>query len=72
MKIHDKVYVVNWGKHYSDITKWDNESEQRINLFPIKTKIPPTIPPMPKAMVYQKLFFSLGLIRYASLKFNWE
>ena len=34
----DKVYVVDWGKHYGEITKWNDETRQRENVFPIKTQ----------------------------------
>lgn len=40
MKVKDKVYVIDWGKRYSHITRWNNETEQRENIYPIKTKIP--------------------------------
>lgn len=38
MKIKDIVYVVNWGKHYSNLTKFENNV--KIDLFPIKTELP--------------------------------
>lgn len=38
MNIGDKVYVVNWNKHYSKLTKWIDGKE--VNLFPIKTELP--------------------------------
>jgi len=34
------VYVVNWGKHYSKITKWNSETREHEPTFPIKTKLP--------------------------------
>lgn len=34
------VYVVDWGKHYSEITRWNSETRERENIFPIKTKLP--------------------------------
>lgn len=37
-KIGDNVYVINWGKHYSQITRWVNGKKE--NIFPIKTEIP--------------------------------
>lgn len=40
MKIGDLVYVVDWGKHYSDITKWNQDSQKRESIFPIKTELP--------------------------------
>lgn len=38
MKVKDEVYVIDWGKHYSQITRWVNG--KRENIFPIKTEIP--------------------------------
>lgn len=38
MKIGDNVYVIDWGKHYSQITKW--VAGKKENIFPIKTEIP--------------------------------
>lgn len=35
------VYVVDWGKHYKDITRYNAETGQRENIFPFKTKLPP-------------------------------
>lgn len=40
MKVTDKVYVVDWGKHYGDITRWNSKSEKREPIFPITTPIP--------------------------------
>jgi len=34
------VYVVDWGKRYSDITKWNDETKKREPIFPIKTELP--------------------------------
>lgn len=34
------VYVVDWNKHYSDITKWDASTGKRECIFPIKTPLP--------------------------------
>ena len=34
------VYVVDWGKHYSQIHKWNDETHKRELLFPIKTELP--------------------------------
>lgn len=33
-------YVVDWGKHYSNISKWNNETKKRECIFPIKTELP--------------------------------
>lgn len=38
MKTGNFVYVVDWGKHYSNITKWVNNKKESI--FPIKTDLP--------------------------------
>lgn len=38
--IGDKVYVVNWGKHYSKITEWNSKTSKRENIFPVKTELP--------------------------------
>lgn len=38
MEIHDKVFVVDWSKHYSDLTRWKNGIKK--NIFPIKTELP--------------------------------
>ena len=38
MKIGDKVSVIDWGKHYSDLRIFVNNEWK--NIFPIKTKIP--------------------------------
>lgn len=40
MKLHDLVYVIDWGKRYSTITKWNSETRSDENLFSIKTEIP--------------------------------
>ena len=40
MKEGDIVYVTDWGKRYSDMTKWDYDTNQRENIFPMKTKLP--------------------------------
>lgn len=40
IKMNKFVYVVNWGKHYSEITKWNDETHKKELLFPIKTKLP--------------------------------
>lgn len=37
-KIGDRVFVVDWGKHYSEITKW--EDGKKVNILPFKTEIP--------------------------------
>ena len=34
------VYIVNWGKHYTDITWYNPQTQKRENYFPIKTKLP--------------------------------
>lgn len=34
------VYVIDWGKHYSDIQKWNQDSGKRECIFPIKTELP--------------------------------
>jgi len=34
------VYVVNWGKEYTNITKYNEETKKRECIFPIKTKLP--------------------------------
>jgi hypothetical protein len=39
-KIGDIVFVIDWGKHYSDIEKYNYETQLRENIFPIKTEIP--------------------------------
>lgn len=41
MNVGDKVYVVNWGKHYSQITRRNSETKEIENIFPIQTKLPP-------------------------------
>lgn len=33
-----QVYVIDWSKHYSQLTKWNNGIKE--NIFPIKTKLP--------------------------------
>jgi hypothetical protein len=38
MKVGDKVFVIDWGKMYSDFCKWENN--ERVPLFPWKTEIP--------------------------------
>ena len=40
MKIGDYVFVVDWDKQYTTVTKWNNETQKRENIFPIKTEIP--------------------------------
>lgn len=40
MKPGDKVYVIDWGKRYSDVTKWNYTLQRRENVFPFKTIIP--------------------------------
>lgn len=38
IKLKDKVYVVDWGKHYSKLTTYENQ--EWVNIYPIKTKLP--------------------------------
>lgn len=38
VKIGDKCYVIDWGKHYSELERWNNDEKEMI--FPIKTEIP--------------------------------
>ena len=33
MKIGDNVYVIDWGKHYSQITKWVAGKKENIFLI---------------------------------------
>jgi len=40
MKVGDMVYVVDWGKHYSEMRRWNPATEKREYTFPIKTKLP--------------------------------
>jgi hypothetical protein len=40
MKVGDKVFVIDWGKHYSKITKWNQETQTNDNIFSIKTVLP--------------------------------
>lgn len=37
-KAGDKVFVIDWGKHYSSFTKWVDNQKQKI--FPWKTELP--------------------------------
>jgi hypothetical protein len=39
-QVGDKVFVIDWGKHYSSITRWNEESRKRENIFPWKTEVP--------------------------------
>jgi len=38
MKVGDYVYVIDWGKHYSKLTRWVDG--KRENIFPVKVEIP--------------------------------
>lgn len=40
IKVKDKVFVVDWGKHYSEITKYNYETGKRESVFPINTTLP--------------------------------
>lgn len=40
MNIGDIVFVVNWKKEYSDIRKWNYETNKWESQFPIKTELP--------------------------------
>lgn len=40
MNIRDYVFVVDWGKQYTTLTKWNNKTQKREKVFPIKTEIP--------------------------------
>ena len=40
MHLHQKVYVVNWNKRYSTLTKWNQDTQKRENIFPIQRELP--------------------------------